>query len=99
MGNVPLPSPPKETATKAVCHIVTRRTTGTLQLFPSVDVCADQLSILGRTDDDVKSKIFSLEDRCVLQKDEAFHPEILYILILISTTPCIAHLFYTRYVE
>mmetsp|Transcript_8277 Transcript_8277/g.13659 ORF Transcript_8277/g.13659 Transcript_8277/m.13659 type:complete len:230 (-) Transcript_8277:305-994(-) len=63
MGNVPLPSPPKETATRAVCHIVTRTTTGTLQLVPSVDLCVDHLSILGRTDDDVKNKILSLEDR------------------------------------
>lgn len=87
MGNIPLPSPPKETASKAVCHIVTRRTTGTLQLLPSVDVCADQLSILGRTDDDVKSKIFSLEDRCVLRKDEAYiHAGGENIFILKSST-------------
>lgn len=62
MGNVPLPSPPKDTATKAVCHI-TRRTTGTLQLIPPVDLCVDKLSILGRSDDDVRNKILLLEDR------------------------------------
>ena len=63
MGNVPLPSPPKDTATKAVCHIITRRATGTLQLIPPVDTCVDKLSILGRSDDDVTNKILLLEDR------------------------------------
>lgn len=63
MGNVPLPSPPKDTATKAVCHIITQRTNGTLQLIPPVDVCVDKLSILGRGDDDVRNKILLLEDR------------------------------------
>jgi len=61
MGNVPLPSPPKETASKAVCHIITRRTTGSLQLIPPTDKCVDKLSLLGRTDDDVMNKILLLE--------------------------------------
>ena len=63
MGNVPLPSPPKDTATKSACHIITRRTNGTLQLIPPVDACVNKLSILGRDDDDVKNKILLLEDR------------------------------------
>ena len=65
MGNVPLPSPTKETASKAVCHIITRRTTGSLQLIPPTDKCVDKLSLLGRTDDDVMNKILLLEDRYV----------------------------------
>mmetsp|Transcript_15020 Transcript_15020/g.35897 ORF Transcript_15020/g.35897 Transcript_15020/m.35897 type:complete len:225 (+) Transcript_15020:127-801(+) len=93
MGNVPLPSPPKETASKALCHIVTRRTTGTLQLLPSVDVCADQLSILGRTDDDVKSKIFSLEDRIKRCRAGRFNWAV-GILALVFVAAFVAGLFF-----
>jgi hypothetical protein len=45
---------------------------------------------LGRTDDDVKSKIFSLEDRCVLRKDEKYSSST--FVFPFSTTPCIAYL-------